>query len=313
MHPRRRARRPQAARFTLRAVALSTALALLPPLSGARAAAQLIQIKTLPIADGDQWRIFPSANAAMGDLSIALADSLLDPFINPAKASRINRGGAFFGSPSFYSLTERAGGGQTLPLGGVIRSGAMFAGFAAAIQEIDTAGSPNAFLPPTVFAADGSPLERPHASRQNRFAFASLGRVFATSRMSVAGSVLWSGLHDVDGTDLLYAGSAGVAQHGGSLDARLGVTKDWTTPAGSRTAEALVLHNRYSMTHDVMWPEQVWDPNMRTFRSRGRLDHNLDRTDTWGVHLAYMQPLADSGWRIGAIATGNLASHPKLP
>ena len=44
-----------------------------------RAAGQVIQIKTLPLADGDQWRIFPSAASALGDVSIALADSLLDP------------------------------------------------------------------------------------------------------------------------------------------------------------------------------------------------------------------------------------------
>src|SRR5690242_16213215 len=68
------------------------------------AGAQLIQIKTLPIADGDQWRIFPSANSGMAGVSIAVADSLLDPFVNPAKASRVTpgRNGTFFGSPTFY-------------------------------------------------------------------------------------------------------------------------------------------------------------------------------------------------------------------
>src|SRR5205823_14032261 len=52
------------------------------------ASAQMIQIKTLPITEGDQWRFFPSANQALGGISIALADSLLDPFENPAKGSR---------------------------------------------------------------------------------------------------------------------------------------------------------------------------------------------------------------------------------
>ena len=66
----------------LRSARLVTTLLLLV---GARASGQLIQIKTLPIADGDQWRLFPSAASALGDVSIALADSLLDPFKNPAK------------------------------------------------------------------------------------------------------------------------------------------------------------------------------------------------------------------------------------
>src|SRR6202022_3949578 len=81
------------------AVALSLSLlATRPDL----AFAQVIQIKTLPVADGEQWRFFPSANLGLGGLSIALADSLLDPFENPAKGARLNAGtkGHFFGSPT---------------------------------------------------------------------------------------------------------------------------------------------------------------------------------------------------------------------
>ncbi len=302
-----------------RATAVGAALVALFPLV---AAAQLIQIKTLPIADGDQWRIFPSANAPMGDLSIALADSLLDPFVNPAKGARVPDRGLFFGSPTFYSVSQNAGGGRTLPLGGVFRFGSMFGGFALALQELDTIrGKGQVFFPPTATTvlpgAGGSTTTTtvtPAApSRDNRFAFASLGRSFSTPGLSVAGSVLWSGLHNIDGVDLLYTGSQGVSQHGTALDARLGLTKEWATPRGARTAEAILLRNRFDMTHDVTWADQVWDPNTRNFLSRPRLDHNLDQTNTWGLHFAYSQPLADSGWRIGAIATTNLASHPKLP
>jgi hypothetical protein len=75
----------------------------------------------------------------------------------------------------------------------------------------------------------------------------------------------------------------------------------------------MVLHDRFSMTHDVTWADQVWDPNTRQIAFRGRVDNNHDRTNTWGLHLGYSQPLADSGWRVGAIATTNLMSHPKLP
>jgi hypothetical protein len=67
------------------------------------------------------------------------------------------------------------------------------------------------------------------------------------------------------------------------------------------------------MTHDVTWADQVFDPNTRTFGTQARVEHNLDKTNTWGLHLAYTRPLADSGWRIGGIFTSNLMSHPKLP
>jgi hypothetical protein len=302
----------------LRTSVAALALATLAP---AALSAQLIQIKTLPIADGDQWRIFPSANAPMADLSISLADSLLDPFVNPAKGSRLSDRGLFFGSPTFYSVSQNAGGGRTLPLGGVFRFGSMFGGFVLALQELDTIrGNGQVFFPPVASPVATDPAlpatttVTPTApSRENRFAFASLGRSFSDRGLAVAGSVLWSGLRNVDGVDLLYTGSQGVNQHGGALDARLGLTKEWATTRGARTAEAIVLHNRFDMTHDVTWADQVFDPNTRAFLSRPRIDHNFDKTNTWGLHLAYSQPLADSGWRIGAIATTNLASHPKLP
>ena len=51
-------------------------------------AAQLISLKTVPVANGEQFRIFPSRNVGLGGASIALRDALLDPFVNPAKGAR---------------------------------------------------------------------------------------------------------------------------------------------------------------------------------------------------------------------------------
>src|SRR5690242_13689818 len=84
---------------------LPALLILAAPALSTGVGAQIIQVKTLPIADGDQWRLFPSANAGIGDVSIALRDSLLDPFGNPAKGSRLkaHTRGLVFGSPSVYS------------------------------------------------------------------------------------------------------------------------------------------------------------------------------------------------------------------
>lgn len=305
--------RHHATAFLARVTILALSVALSAAL-GAAAQAQLIQIKTLPIADGDQWRIFPSANSGMADVSIALADSLLDPFVNPAKAARATAAGgsSFFGSPVFYSVSQHAGGGRTLPAGVMARSGATFASLLLAVQELDDARQPTQNFPVALRTIEGTPVAAPDPSRQNQFAFASVGRSLGRD-LSLAGSLQWSGLHDIDGTDLLYAGSVGVQQHGSDVDARLGLTKDWSAPHGTRTLEAIVLHNRFGMTHDVTWADTYWDPNTRTSTTVARVDHDIDQTRTWGLHLGYTQPLPDSAWRIGTIATTNLMSHPRLP
>src|SRR5213079_3737059 len=91
--------------MTKRAVRLSS---LLLALAGP-AAAQLISIKTVPIAQGDQFEIFPSNNLGMGSVSIALPDTLLDPFLNPAKGARLGAA-RFFGAPTAYGISQGAGG-----------------------------------------------------------------------------------------------------------------------------------------------------------------------------------------------------------
>jgi len=123
--------------MTRRAVRFSV---LLVALAGP-ASAQLISIKTVPIAQGDQFDIFPSNNFGMGGVSLALADTLLDPFINPAKGARLGSA-RFFSAPTVYSISQRAGGGRTLPLAAVAGSGAWFGGLSLALQEVDASRPP---------------------------------------------------------------------------------------------------------------------------------------------------------------------------
>lgn len=289
----------------------ATLVALLAP---AVAAAQLIAIKTLPLAQGDQFSFLPSANEAMGGVSIAVRDSLLDPFVNPAKGARV-RALHFFGSPTFYSISRNAGGGQTLPVGGLASRGDLFGGAVLAVQQLDPSRSDaQVFAPPGIDfvglpQSATFPVPQQSRSKTNRYAFATLGRR-VTNGFSMAGSVMYADLHRLDGVDQLYAGSQSIAQHGGDLDARLGVVRDWES--GS-SMEALLVHDRLAMTHDVTFAETFYDPNSRSIASRPRPERNLDRTNTWGLHLAWQRPVGDSGWRVGAFATSNLMSHPKLP
>jgi hypothetical protein len=297
-----------------RAVLLSTLLVAL----AATASAQIITIRSVPVAQGDQFDFFPSHHLGMGGVSIALADTLLDPFSNPAKGARLGAA-RFFGSPGLYTVSSEAGSGRTLPLGAFAQSGSWYGGLALALQEVDASRRPGVFPGPVVAldilrpdvldstALQLGPVEQSHG---NSFAFAMLGKVLPAARLSFGGSLLWSGLHAVDGVDLLYAGSERIKQFGHAVDVRLGVVKEW---AGDRSLEVVVVHNRFGMTHDVTYLDRFWDPGSQRVLQRPRLEHNLDRTNTWGLHLEYERPLEAPGWRIGWLATVNRQSHPKIP
>src|SRR5256885_3943321 len=116
----------------LRAVCL--AVLILPVVSSARA--QLIPIKTIPIAQGDQFQIFPSNNFSLGGVSIALADSIGDPFANPATTARL-RGSRFFSSPTLYSISGSAGGGRSLPFALLAQRAGWYGGLPPSVQQID--------------------------------------------------------------------------------------------------------------------------------------------------------------------------------
>src|SRR5439155_1658408 len=84
--------------------------------------------------------------------------------------------------------------------------------------------------------------------------------------------------------------------------------KEWP---GERSLAALVLHNRFGMTDEVAYLDQVWNPATQQIAARPRLERNHDQTNTWGAHVEYVRPLAATGWRIGWLATANLMSHGK--
>ncbi|HUF27702.1 MAG TPA: hypothetical protein VMM18_12070 [Gemmatimonadaceae bacterium] len=303
--PTRRARS-----FALALRALQAFLLLLVPAAPTPALAQLIGIKTVPIADGDQFNLFPSRNHGIGGISLALDDTLLDPFRNPASGARLGAG-QFFGSPVLYSVSDGAGGGKTLPLGVFARAGHWFGATAIAAQQIEEVRER---FPGAVAIDDrlapSSGLDLADPPRHNVYAFGMLGRRFDERRAAVGASIQWAALNAVDGVDLLYAGSQHLAQSGGLLDLRVGLVKEWE---GGRTIEAVAVHNRFRMTHDVTYVDWFWDPVQRTTVPRGRVEHNPDRTNIWGLHLQHERPLTSDGWRIGGLLTANRMSHPKIP
>lgn len=297
-------------------LACAVCVAVLAPVWGP-AEAQLIHFKTIPVAASEQFAFFPSGG--LTGVSIALADTLLDPFNNPAKAARLKRP-QYFGAPSFYSVSGNSGGGTTLPVGALWKRGSAFAGLAAAFQQINRpeeqqffggrgviTGADGPIFPGGGFVESG--FEQQPVSQRNNYAFAMLGHTLDSAGLSVAVSVFWSGLKALDGVDQFYSGNRSLVQLGDAVDMRLGVTKEFSE---GRSLEAVLVRNRFGMSHEIGFMELFWDPGLRQPIARPRHEHNTERTGVWGLHVEYEQPL-DSGWRIGALATTNRITHPSIP
>ncbi len=201
--------------------ALATTLAIAIVVLPASASAQLIQIKTVPVASGDQFLLFPSGNLGMGGVGLALADTLGDPFGNPATGSRLSES-FFFSSPTYYGISGRNGSGRSLPLGALFVSGDWFGGGALSLQELKGAernpGWP-VFLDLAPWSSRGWPWPDPgqdlsEASARNVYAFGMAGLRIPHRGLSVGISGSWADLGAVDGVDLLYAQSQEIDQSG---------------------------------------------------------------------------------------------------
>jgi hypothetical protein len=281
-------------RRPLAALAALTALGT----TAAPGGAQLVTPKTIPVFQDAQFDIFPSARAGMAGVAIAVDDTLADPFANPAKATRV-RSGAVFGSPFRHSLTGGRGGGMTLPVGAFATAGDWSGGAVVAIQQLDRAGPMR--------------WNRPTSERTavNRYGSLVVARRLGDD-LAVGASAYRAGLGAIDGVDLLYAGSDRIDQEGSLTDLRLGLTKAWRSGAN---AEVVLVHNRTSMVHDVHFaPGWTWDQfGRQQTTTPERAEHNVDRTHIWGVHGEASRPVGSLGWRVGALATANRLSHPKIP
>jgi hypothetical protein len=273
---------------------------------------QLVPVKTIPVAAGDQFLLFPSTNMAMGGGSLAFADTLGDPFANPATGSRLKES-FFFGSPTFYHISGRNGSGRTLPVGTLFRSGEWFGGGAVSLQEVEGAKRERWLLTPWSW---GSPPPQilSEGSARNLYALGILGQHFPQARLSVGISGFWADLGAMDGVDLLYAMSQEIQQSGHLSDLRIGVLKEWE---GDRSLEALILRSKLRMTHDVTYVDLLWPPAVPDEAPFPvwvpRTEKNLDHTDTWGAHVVYRRPLSAPGWKMAWSLTGNWNDHPKIP
>ena len=272
------------------AIAASVAMIAASP-----AAAQLVTPRTVPVMQAEQFEIYPSSRPGLGGVSIALDDTLADPFTNPAKATRL-RGLTITTAPYSHGISGSRGGGRTLPIGFLASSGDWAGAFLGAMQQLDRAG----------------PIwNRPTSERTatNQYVSGSLARRVGAG-LSIGVSAFHADLAAVDGVDLLYAGSDRIDQSGALNDFRLGATKEWEP---GHVLELILLRNTTDMRHDVRFTTGVFDPALKVWRSTTRTDVNLDQTNIWGAHTEYTRPVGTEGWHIGALATANRLSHPKIP
>lgn len=309
-HDRRRARDGSRSLGRLVTVLLAVAAVTGP----VRADAQIVPVRTVPVASGDQFLLHPSASLGMGGPSAALADTLADSFVNPAKGARL-RGSRLLSAPTVYGISDDNGGGRTLPVSYLLGSEAWFGGASLSLQEVERASRDRgAVILPASSVVPSPPRLLAEESAVNSHASGFLGRRVGGGPLAVGAAASWSDLGALQGVGNLYAGSEGIRQSGHLVDVRAGLT--WDGEDG-RSAEALLLHRRLRMTHEVAFREFVPAESPCTMAPCGswqiREETNLDHTNTSGLHLGYVAPLAASGWRLGGAVTVNRKSHPKIP
>jgi hypothetical protein len=283
-------------------------LTLLVLLAAAPAArAQIISIRTIPVATGEQFTVLPSRTLGMGGVNVAVDDPWLDPFLNPALGARITES-SFLAAPTFYGIEGGNGAGRTIPLGAMFGGSTWFGGGSIALQQIVDGND----SPPCCFAIDvfweGTPRRLDSSDATNKYASLFLGR-HVGDRWSIGVGASVAGLNAVDGVDLLYANSQSIDQDGGLWELEAGLTGEL---GEGKRIEAVVAHQTFSMEHDVRYLDFSWDPVQRRQLVTERVEENLDRTRTTGVQLIMTAPVGES-WRAGPILTVNRKSHPKIP
>lgn len=272
--------------------------------------AQLIPIRTVPVASGDQFRLLPSESMGMGGVRYAVDDSLADAWTNPAKGAGI--GAAFLGSPTFYTISEGRGAGRTFPVAGTFLGDAWFGGASVALQQVENSddtrfffGEPSLCCP----GCCGGPQTLAETFGRNLYTSGYVGRRVGSTPWTVGFGLSAASLDAMDGVDLLYAGADRIDQSGSITDVRVGAYRE----GGDDRVSLLLAHNRVSMEHDVTYTEWRWVDSIQAPEIERRVELNEDRTRTWAAQVAWDRDLATEGWRIGVSGTVNRKTHPKIP
>lgn len=267
---------------------------------------QIIPIKSVPLAHGQQFLLHPSENRLMGGGTLTLDDSLADPYRNPA-AGALVRGVRISASPMHYNvdLGSRAlsTSAVTVPVSVLIGGDRVFGGFSWAGQSLTTGGG----SPPTLF-----PIASPMSVREshsNMYVFGMIGMKFPVAGLSAGVSVFRANLNAMDGVQHLYPSSGGLTQRGTVSSWRLGLRGVWED---ARALDMVIAQEATEIRHMMLsnrydgWIPFDFIPVPPSIRTEE------DRTLATGVHIGYRQPLNET-WMIGGMFAGTMKTHPKIP
>lgn len=274
-----------------------TALALLCTfLLPAFAAAQGVPIKTIPVAEGDQFLFFPSERLAMGGVGIALDDRLYDPFVNPAKAVNVS-GANFISAPVYYGfgpLNSRSGegSGRTLPVGALMNRGGFFGGAMMAYQEL--VPQQNQFCC-AMGIVDGPLVRQESDFSLNNLYVLGLGGAELPANWAVGASVFHGTLHGIEGVQRLYSANS-LRQNGSLQQYRVGFSR---SADDGHAADLVLMLYRLDMTHTIQ-------------QTASDVREERDKTQSFAVQAGYRYQFS-SGWTLGGRLAGDFKWHPKIP
>lgn len=269
--------------------------------------AQMISLKTVPLAAGDQFLLYPAQNLSMGDVNIAMDDPWLDPFSNPADGSAIKQN-LLFGLPLVYSIADNLGGGRTLPLAAHFRNGQWFGALMLAWQQLEMAHRP--FWNDDLISFSSQTLEEQNTKRfiPNKYVTFALGKEL-DSGYNFGAEISYSNLQAIGGVELLYDNTSSIKQNGHAVNIKIGLTQN----DEGRELKALLLYNNFDMRQDVIYHNWLWDDSQTVYRDIGRLVSNSDHTITYGGQVIYRETLPETGTTLGGVFTVNRKTHPKIP
>jgi hypothetical protein len=279
--------------------------------------AQEIQIRTVPLAAGSQSDFQPSLSRGMGNLSVAFDDPLSDPFINPAKASKLKGVNLFF-SPTRNSWSNEDGsilfsnggssrykgtGINSLPFGLFLKKDNFFAGGLIAYQSYSSERSSD-----NVWWSSQSGNDQDDRDvGDNTYLFGLIGTYIPDLKISVAGSVSWSDFKALDGVNLLYPGSSEINQDGWAVSYKFGLTGELSE---RDQLDLIIGRSIFKSSHEVIYSNPMWFLSDVMYMYRKEL--NKDESKSWVVHTRYNRNVNEK-WRVGALFTVNWKEHPKIP
>jgi hypothetical protein len=228
---------------------------------------------------------------------MALEDPWGAPFNNPAKGVLLSQS-SVFSLPCFYSITNNFGKTKTFPVGAVLTSKDLFAGFAASVQEVSTE-NPNSW---------STTLN--DRSSSNILMTGFLGTRLPNRKTSLGIGFYWADLEAIDGVQLLYVNSQSIEQYGEVKSFTAGLYHQFEN---GQNLDMQVSFQSTDMTHDVQYRDWNFIEDFDSWGWDERREKNRDKTDLWGIHMVYKRPLLQNGWTLAALLTANWKSHPKIP